>query len=687
MKNESAIVLPIICALMVAVAPHTPGLPLWINIWCLLMWGYMLTRLKTGWPVPNAKIRYALTFAGILGLMFTYNVQLGSDAFVGLLALMAAIKPFEMPSHRHRMITILLTYFIIITSLFRAESMFIVLYMFFSVFVTTLALVRINDPGVRFSKSLNLAAAIMAQAIPLMVMFFLLFPRLPGSLVGFKDKTRGISGFSNRLNPGSVSSLVQDQSLAFRAEFKDILPGPDQLYWRGIIFQEFDGKSWIPKELDRPGMSFPDVQSETQDYAILLEPHNRSWLMALDLPVKGPSWARLTLDHTLKSQRPVNKKVKYRVTSLIPNLSKNPYPALADDKEGIPFAESKDKINIQDLRVSKKMARAIISKSDNKNPKSRSLAFKIAGNASTPMEKARLLLAYFTKNQFVYTFNPPLAMGHPIDYFLLESKKGYCEHYASAFAFMMNVLGVPARVVGGYLGGELNPYGNYLIIRQSYAHAWAEIFDPKKGWIRMDPTAAVAPERIQTNPDGSSAVPQAFSGAMAFSRKLKFALDAVNLRWEAWFTGYSYFEQQAWIQKLGLGKGTGFKSVAGVLTVIILIGLVIFSGLVFWLFRSRRTKPDPIQNTYELFCGRLDRLGLTKIPSQGPVDYAKMCAEKAPGLALEITAITDLYVRLRFQKDCPNKVFSDFKSLVMAFKPTMAGPAPGIGPETKKARS
>ncbi len=674
MKKESVVVIPIIIALMVAIAPHTPGLPLWINAWCILMWGYMLVRLKTGWPMPGSWIRYILAFVGILGLLLTYNVRLGSEAFVGLLALMAAIKPFEMPNHRHRMITILLTYFIIITSLFRSESMFIVLYMFFSVFVTTLALVRINAPRVRFRESLNLAATILAQAIPLMVLLFMLFPRLPGSLFGFEDKSLGMSGFSEQMSPGSVSSLVRDQTTAFRVEFKDTRPKADQLYWRAILFQEFDGKNWIPQDTPLARLPYPVPQGKNIDYSILLEPHNSTWLMALDLPIQGPSWARLTMGYTLKSQRPVKQKIKYRVTSLIRNHSNESDPADPTDPTDTTMAGGNkviptDKINSQTFTSPKKMAAAIISKAGNKNPRARSLAFKIAGNAATVTEKARLLLAYFTENPFVYTLNPSLAKGHPIDDFLFESKKGYCEHYASAFAFMMNVLGVPARVVGGYLGGELNPYGNYLIIRQSYAHAWTEIFDPTKGWIRMDPTAAVAPERILINPDGSSTSLGAASKAMAFSRKLQFALDAANLKWEAWFTGYSYFEQQALLEKLGLWKGMGFTGMAGVLALLIFLGLAIFSCFVFWLFRSKKTDIDPIQKTYALFCHRLDRLGLTKIPSQGPVDFARMCAEKTPNLALEIMAITDLYVRLRFQKDCPDTLFSDFKTRVLAFKP------------------
>ena len=317
MKKESAIVIPIIFALVVAIAPHTLGLPLWINAWCLVMWGYMLIRLKTRWPMPGPFLRYGLTFAGIAGLLLTYRVQIGADAFVGLLALMAAVKPFEMATHRHQMITLLLTYFIIITSLFRSESMFIVLYMFFSVFVTTIALVRINSPRDPFRESVHLAGKILAQAIPLMILLFLLFPRFPGSLFGIQDNSLGRTGFSDHLSPGSITRMTLDHTPAFRAEFSSPGPAASQLYWKAIVFQKFDGSTWTAQDLDLASPAAPVFPGKTHTYTILLEPHSSVWLMALDRPIKGPTWADLTAVHTLKSRRPVKQKIQYEVTSLV----------------------------------------------------------------------------------------------------------------------------------------------------------------------------------------------------------------------------------------------------------------------------------------------------------------------------------------------------------------------------------
>jgi transglutaminase-like putative cysteine protease len=656
MKKESATVVPIIAALVVAIAPHTPGLPPWINGWCLFMWGYRLAGLKTFWPMPNTLVRFGLTFIGILGLMLTYRIQIGADAFIGLLALMAAIKPFEMATHRHQMITLLLTYFIIITSLFRSESVFIILYMLFSVFITTMALVRINAPEEDFRESFNLSGIIIAQAIPLMILLFLLFPRLPGSVFGIQDKSLGRTGFSDSLGPGSITHLARDNSPAFRAEFEGALPLPDQLYWRGVLFQEFDGKTWtIGKSLEpapQPIMPQPK-KGKTYQYTIFLEPHNSHWLMALDIIIKGPPWASLTAENTLKSRRPIKQKVQYKAISLV--------------------KEERTKETAKPNQFSpKKMAAQIIARAADKNPRARELAQSLAERAETPMEKTRLLLSYFKENSFAYTLDPPTTKGDPIDSFLFETKQGYCEHFASAFSFMMNVMDVPSRVVGGYLGGEHNPYGNYLTIRQSYAHAWVEIFDSEKGWTRVDPTLVVAPERIRTNPDGSYSAPGSYAGSLSFLQTFKFALDAANTNWEAWFTGYSSLEQETFLRWLGLKESKSFAGSALVLSLLIIFFLVllaVFSPLVFRLFQLRSRHFDPVKKAYGLFCRRLDKLGLTKGPGQGPLDFANACIEKRPDLKGEILNITALYIQLRFQKDCPATALPEFISRIKNFNP------------------
>ncbi|WP_024336773.1 transglutaminase TgpA family protein [Desulfotignum balticum] len=638
MKHPDGHVVPVISALAVAMAPHAPGLPVWIIAWCVFMWLYMLMQLKTGWPVPGPVFRHVLAFAGIIGLLATFRVQIGADAFVGLMAVMAGIKPFEMATHRHRMITVLLTYFIIITSLFRSESLWTVLYMFVSVFVTTLALVRINHPRGRFRPGITLTARIMAQAVPLMILLFLLFPRLQQGLFSVETPGSGQSGFAEILSPGSISRMARDPSVAFRADFDGTLPQTRGLYWRGIVFDRFNGVQWHPA--DRPSF----VHSRQRDltgsvtYTIVLEPHKSRWLFALDRPVDAPPGARLTTDQTLFAGRPVTRRRVYQAISMMDTALKK--------KEPVPSP---------------------VALGTDNNPDTRSLARSLAKGLSDPREKLDRMLNFFKEKHFTYTLTPPLAKAHPVDDFVLKTRQGYCEHYAGALAFMMNVLNVPARVVGGYLGGELNPYGDYITVRQSSAHAWVEVFMPDKGWVRVDPTLVVAPQRLEQNPDGSF-LNSSGTGAIPVHKRLAFMLEAANLKWEAWFTGYSFAAQKDLMAQLGVDTARGQWKTILLLVSLTLLVLALF--LRFFLHRLRPEKKDPAAEAYTLFCKRLARIGLVRPLNLGPVDFLNQIKVLRPDLAPSAQTITDLYVQIRFGKTHSNALTKQLITHVRQFKPS-----------------
>lgn len=651
-RPEPPDTVPIILALAAAIAPHIPDLPLWITLWCVLMLGYTLIRLKTGWPRPSPRVCHLLTVLAVFGLLAGHGLVIDADAFVGLMCLMAAIKPFEMPTHRHKMITILLTYFISITALFRSDSIFIVVYMLFSVFVTTTALIRINAPDREMRRCRRLSAAILAQALPLVVILFLVFPRLPESLFGIQDPGRGRSGFSEVLQPGGISSMALDRTPAFRVEFLSGRPRPEQLYWRGVVFQAFDGRTWRPL-VDRtpaPGNGNPPEHGQTIGYKILMAPHNSHWLMALDRPLKGPDWTTVGQDNCLTSRIRITQKTQYQAVSQLPDTGR-PVPDPGDAGRraaaGLPGR---------------------IAAVGNLNPRARSLARKLTENSDASAEKADAILSYFRDNGFVYSLNPPKSgSAHSVDEFIFEARKGYCEHYASAFAFMMNAAGVPARVVGGYLGGELNPYGGYLIVRQSYAHAWAEYFDKSRGWIRTDPTGVVAPERMTTNPDGSSALFGVSAGSAPLMTRVRFVLDTVNLRWESWFTGYSFLDQQAWAAALGMTPGSHTPAVS--LTVLTVLG---FLGLAVFLVRRSHgstSSPDPVAAAFKRLEKKLSRVGLARKTGQGPVNYLKTAMAGQPDMAREIQMIMDLYISLRYKNTRPETALAEFRRRVKRLRP------------------
>ncbi len=648
MNDSRKILSPIIAALVVAILPHIGRLPLWIILWCVIMWGYMLLSSRFQWPRPGKTLRTALAVMGIAGLLLTFSRRIDQDAYLGLLAIMAALKPFEMETHRDRMITVFLAYFIVITSLFLSETLLMTLYMFVSVGVTTAVLIRINDPGGRVTENLKLSGVIMAQAIPLTLLFFFLFPRIEGSLFGLWFSNTAKTGFSDRLSPGGVASLVENNDVAFRATFEAGIPPASRLYWRGIVFDAFDGRAWHAPRRQAPADRLPEGR-ESMTYTVMLEPHHYRWLFVLEMPAEKIRQAELLGDYTFRARSPVTRKMSYDMTSYAQ------YRTGPEDEE---------------------VLHAATRLPDNINPGARQLAAGITADAATVEEKANRVLDFFRDNGFGYTLSPPGLGRHSVDDFIFSARRGYCEHYASAFAFMMRSIDVPARVVGGYLGGEVNPYASYLIVRQSDAHAWVEIWDPEKGWMRMDPTAAVAPDRIS---QGARSALSAGEGEDFFDRKyfksisiffqqVRFRWDAVSTQWSAFFEGYSYDVQQSLLAKIGIRPGVLSATVKAMLLMLGLAGVIV--GVYIWFtLRPARPALDPIEKYYGRFCEKLARSGLPRSPHQGPVDYRRYILKNRPDLEHDIAPVMDLYVNLRYRDQISTTLISEFIQKVRRFDP------------------
>jgi transglutaminase-like putative cysteine protease len=646
MNESQKNMVPILIALIVAIFPHIARLPLWITLWCVVMWGYLLLSFKFKFPLPGKNIQLGLAGIGIVGLVMTYSTTLGQNAYLGLLAVMAALKPFEINSHRDRMVTVFLAYFIVITSLFLSETLAITLYMLLSVWITTAVLIRINDPFGRFKINIKLSALIMAQAIPLMILLFFLFPRIQGSLFGLSLAGIGKSGFSDNLAPGSVANLVENNEVAFRAMFEKKIPLPDLLYWRGIVFSSFDGRKWFADKHVLENNALPQGKNPVS-YTVMLEPHNNRWLFALDMPAKIPPPAKLLADYTLRARRPVKRKLRYEMTS---NTS----------------YQAKD-ANLQVLAQLTRLPAGV-------NPKTRNLAKRITETARNEDEKVNRILDYFKTGGFSYTLQPPRLGKNSVDAFIFNSKKGYCEHYASAFAFMLRSLEIPARIVGGYQGGEVNPYADYLIVRQSDAHVWVEVWFQKKGWTRVDPTAVVAPDRISEGVRGSLSpadLPDFLSRrSSGFIDQIRFGWDAISTRWSAWFEGYSYYEQKALLKKLGIASGAWDASIKALLLLLVSIGMIVIIYAWFSL-KSPQQKPDAVKKYYLQFCQKLSRAGFEKQANQGPVDYAKYISKNRPDLKNRVTDITYLYVQLRFRRQFSKDVLAEFIQKVRVFTPVL----------------
>ncbi|MCP4346812.1 MAG: DUF3488 domain-containing transglutaminase family protein [Desulfobacterales bacterium] len=637
---------PILGALLVSIAPFILKLPPWIVLWCFVLWGYVFLSVKKTWPPPSKYIRMALTLCGMTGAFLNTGLMIGGDAFIGLLSVMAGLKPLEIRSHRDKMITIFMAYFIVIAGLFYSESLAITIYMFLSVFVTTAVLIHINSPG-QIKANMRLSGHIMVQAIPLMVILFFLFPRLHGTMWGINRTTSGRSGFSDSMSPGNISKLVQSDEVAFRVSFKGKAPKRDILYWRGIVFEFFDGKEWSTarKRPINPGL----LKGEnTVEYTITLEPHDDRWLFALDMPASMPDMATMIMlhDYTMYLKRDLTKKYRYKVKSY---TSYN-----TGAQQG------------WTLRVLK-LPHGV-------SPKARELALKWADENNSPEKIIDTALAFIRENDFSYTLEPPLLENDFVDDFLFVKRKGYCEHYASAFAFLMRAANIPARVVGGYLGGEANPYGDYLIVRQSDAHVWVEVWIQGKGWLRVDPVSAVAPERIES---GESVGSRGASGLFSLKRfenleslwkNIRFGWDAVNNQWDIWFSGYSSEQQEAFLSRIGINTAS-WKGLAKALLLAVGLTGLLTSVFIFRILRKTDKKKDPVLLVYNRFCRKLAKTGLPRKSEQGPADYAAMIGARRKDLEEKVGEITGVYVLLRYGRNGDENSFKKFKYLVKKFAP------------------
>lgn len=636
----------LVASLMITLVPHLPRLPFWVVLWCLLAWSYMLLVVKAGWPNPSQTVRRILTLGGIIGILLNFGGSFDRHAGIGLLWIMASIKPMEIQNQRDVMVTVFLTYFLAAAILFFSNSLLVGWYILFAVFSTTAVLIHINHTQGRWADQLRLSARIVLQALPLMIILFIFFPRMQGGLWGIRSPADAVSGFADRLVPGAVSNLVRSNEIAFRAEFEGAIPEPQQLYWRGIIFWDFDGRAWHQRRIS--GQALPLSGEKKVAYTVTIEPHGRRWLFALDLPHESTSGAFIRPDHTLVWWRKVKERIRYGAGSL------------TEYNTGLLWNWELAALNIPPAS----------------NPKTVALAQTWMATAAEPENVIRAAMQFFKEKNFRYTLNPPLLGQNAIDQFLFSTRSGYCEHFATAFAFMMRAANIPARIVGGYLGGELNPYGDYLIVRQSHAHAWVEVWLIEKGWVRVDPTAAVAPERVAQGVTAALSSEELLSirGYEGFGRSFPYwnharlGWDALNTRWNDWVLGYTHTRQKALMAKAGIRTGT-WKGFAGALFAGAVLVLIFAFFYIFQALRTTRLSHDAVHRIYLVFCAKLARIGLARKPAQGPRDYAEAISASRPDLSKKVRSIVDLYIRLRYGWGGDMTDLKRFKVLVKTFDP------------------
>lgn len=620
-----------LASLFVVILPHAVRLPWWISMFAFGMGGAHILLLRhPGWRVPRLLL-YAATLTGAAGVFLKYGTLLGRNAGLALLVVMATLKLLELRRLRDVQLVIFLNYFLVITNFLFTQTPLMALYMLVAAVMNTAALAVVTQtrPVISTVLELRFAAVLMVQAFPLMLVLFVFFPRVAGPIWGLpKDAYGGVTGLSGSMRPGAISQLAQSDAPAFRVKFLGSTPPPAQRYWRGPVLWYFDGQTWTTRHsIALPSHGMPDIRNagEAVRQSITLEGQGGRWLIGLDVPVSMSQPAIATTGFEWISKTPLHERIHYEVIS---------YPDHRSPR--IDSALRKEALQLPDML----------------GTRIRTLALGWRAQARTDQDVVRQALNYFHSEPFVYTLTPPRLGGNPLEEFVFSSRRGFCEHYAAAFVILMRIAGIPARVVTGYQGGEYNPVGGYWLIRQSDAHAWAEIWLTDIGWRRVDPTAAVAPERVEyalapgALPEGAPARFTLANDNLFYLgwRQLRYALDALNNGWDLWVLSYGPELQGELLAALGFVQPSW-----RILTVILVLSVsVLLIGIAGWLLMRRPTPSDPVLRAYRTFCARVACSGLHRRPDEGPLDFSRRIVALHPELERQVDQITELFVRLRY---------------------------------------
>lgn len=633
----------LMCVQLLVIVPFALHLPSWLVLLGVLtvisQWSGVKRRLRLQGRF-ELFVQISLFFSGLAGIFLTYRTLLGVEAGVSFLLLCLIAKLLEVRARRDVYIVLTLSLFVLSASFLFSQDLQATLIALLGVLGVLYAMIAQNDDGEGRLRSLLLLSG---QAIPLMVILFLFFPRLPPLWSVNLSTGQGQTGMSEVMSPGDIANLSQSTELAFRAFFKaGERPAKSELYWRGLVLSQFDGRAWTPQPAQNiqyltawtgqplptwVGQSLLLPQQTVFDYRITMEPTQREWLFALNVSYAEPN-ARLglTRDYTLQAQEPVR---------LRQNFSFVQYRQAVLDTE---LPEQLRQVNLQ--------------LPEGSNPQSRAFAQALLRQTNgDPDRYMQAVLAWIRQQNFVYTLQPPRLAGQRIDQFLFETRRGFCEHYSSAFTFLMRAVGIPARVVVGYQGGRLGRDGESWEVRQMDAHAWTEVWLPERGWVRVDPTAAIAPDRIEQGMQQMTSDATLFGdGAAAQLRYQQFKLLGQAREWMD-YAGYLWqrdvvgFDQDK--QTNQLFKWFGLRSLTSQLLLMFGAFSSVVALIVLVLWWRRRQVWHVVDRPLVRLSKRLQRKGLQRLSNEGMLAWLQRVGQ-ATGATEHAKAVADCYQAARY---------------------------------------
>ncbi len=646
-------ILWMIATLAVALAPQLPRMPLAAALITVLPLAWRFAaEIKRWQPLPKL-LRYIATALSLLTLVVAHGGLFGRRASVTLLAAMLALKLLETERIRDARLIVSFSFFLCATQFLFAQGVFMPVYGLATAVLGLVALTQLQRdeafapcgpaPPLRASilAELRFSGRLLALAVPAGLALFLLFPRWSTPMWGVPEATLDAkSGLSDTMSPGSIQNLFMDDSPAFRVEFDGRLPEPSELYWRGPVFWHYDGDSWTSSFYGRniEAETLPPADGAAWHYTVQLEPNERHWLFALDYPTSAPRDTRITMDFQMLRQQPVLQLTQYSVSS---------NPSFVD------AAELKPTLRSMALELP-----------EGRNPRTHTLVQQWRRQFNDDAALIQHVLRYFNSEEFHYSLNSPLLGSDAVDEFLFETRTGYCEHYSSAFTLMMRMAGIPARVVTGYQGGWYSELGSYMLVRQSDAHAWSEVWLPGQGWTRVDPTAAVSPLRVQAGSLSALSDPRHLLD-YAWLRQVRNGVDILEQRWNDWVIEFGAQRQARLLSSFGLDKLSPVKLVIALFAVLGVIGLILLPPILRTAGPGRK---DPVQQLWQRFLKRLKAAGYRHRPSQAAMELAAEAAVKMPVESEQIYRIAGLYNRHRYAPEAPE--LAELRRAVRSFRPT-----------------
>ena len=638
----------ITACLALTLLAYTAALPIWVFVTVAAAAAIRLTLAARGRDAPRRSVRLVVSSLAIGVLFLQFRTFNGLAAGTALLSLIAGLKLLETRTRRDIYVVTMIIYFLSLAALLQSESFWLLSYLIGVCWLTTSALLRLTDstPLRDWRSSIRYSGRILAQALPLAAAFWLFFPRFGGPLWQMPDNGGvGTSGLSDTMSPGDITELAQSDDVAFRVRFSTATPPSAERYWRGPVLHDFDGHTWRRNDsgpLPAPPLLF---QGARYRYTVSLEPHRHNWIFVLDWPSQwDAARAFLTGDYMLVQ----------------PAAIAEPLDVVATSYSQVQAAQP----------LSLGMRRRDTRLPPGRNPRSIRLAQDLRAAHADEMDYVHAVLAMFREQPFFYTLTPPRLGLDSVDGFLFDSKRGFCGHYASAFAALMRAAGIPARVVTGYQGGTYNRFADYWIVRQSDAHAWDEIWLDGHGWLRIDPTSMIAPERVE---HGLTDIVTA--GQLLTSRwqqrtpwltDTRLRLDALRLLWRERILQFNQSSQEKLLDLLHVPQPDAQK-LAIVLAVCLMLGL---SWLTWQVHRELEPRSrDPVNRAYEHLCRKLKRVGLPRRPHEGAEGFAVRVAAQRPDLASTMVALCRRYSDLRYSAGRSGAAAAAFVSGVRNFRP------------------